>query len=630
MGKASAKKVRPRTRCFVFTTAFVVVAGAVLWGLSGAIIFLYSGRIFPGVSVGPIALGGKTPQEARVLLERAVDEWDARGIVVSALGKRMVLTNTMSAVGDLDLTYELFQFDIPTTVSRAMDVGRSQHLVTNMITGVRGFVFADISSPEVHVDRIAVAKTLQTNFRNLEHPANNAHFSIGDGGALTIVGEKVGQTFHYETAVRDVVAAFVNLEHPEVKMTLVEQFPSVGTKDLEQIQPQAEALLRTLPRSISIRRDGQWVASITQEPAIVAPWITVSVGKNNSVALDISNQLKTWLSETVKPYEEQAQEARFVVENDRVTDFQESRPGWKLDEASAAAVLKQALLFGTSSEITIDLERTEPIMTTETVNPLGIKELLGIGNSNFKGSPKNRRHNIAIGAAKLNGIIIPAGEEFSLVTALGKIEAETGYLPELVIKGNKTIPEYGGGLCQIGTTVFRAAMAAGFPILERRNHSYRVRYYEPAGTDATIYPPRPDFRFKNDTRDAVVLLTKILGDDLRFELWGTSDGRKAERTDPKIFNIVKPAATKIIETEDLAPGKKKCTEIAHDGADAVFTYTVTLPDGEKREQVFRSHYKPWQAVCLVGVEKKEVAPEGATPQPAAELPPPPDIPRATQ
>jgi vancomycin resistance protein YoaR len=267
-------------------------------------------------------------------------------------------------------------------------------------------------------------------------------------------------------------------------------------------------------------------------------------------------------------------------------------------------------------------------VTVGDANLLGIRERLGVGTSNFKGSPKNRRHNIATGAAKLNGIIIPQGEEFSLVKALGEIDETTGYLPELVIKGDRTIPEFGGGLCQIGTTVFRAALAAGFPILERQSHSYRVRYYEPAGTDATIYPPKPDFRFKNDTPAAVVLFTRIEGDDLFFEFWGTSDGRKAARTDPKIFNITKPPAMKTIETEDLPPGKKKCTEVAHDGADTVFTYTVTMADGSKREQVFRSHYKPWQAVCLIGVEKKKEEPQTGTP--SLELPPPPDVPRQTQ
>jgi vancomycin resistance protein YoaR len=181
-------------------------------------------------------------------------------------------------------------------------------------------------------------------------------------------------------------------------------------------------------------------------------------------------------------------------------------------------------------------------------------------------------------------------------------------LPELVIKGNRTIPEYGGGLCQIGTTVFRATLASGLPVTARRNHSYRVVYYEPAGTDATIYDPAPDYKFVNDTGGTVLIQTRIEGDDLIFEFWGKPDGRIANQTKPRIFNITPPPPTKIIETEDLPVGEKKCTEKPHSGADTEFTYTVTYPNGEVKQEVFKSHYIPWQEVCLIGVPKGTLTP----------------------
>jgi vancomycin resistance protein YoaR len=267
--------------------------------------------------------------------------------------------------------------------------------------------------------------------------------------------------------------------------------------------------------------------------------------------------------------------------------------------------------------------RAEPSeISAKDINDFGIKEILGTGHSSFAGSPKNRRHNIAVGAESVNGILIKPGEEFSLIKTLGDINAESGYLPELVIKDNKTIPEYGGGLCQIGTTVFRATYASGLPVTMRRNHSYRVSYYEPAGTDATIYDPWPDYRFVNDTKNHILIQSRIEGDDIYFEFWGTPDGRTATHTYPVIYNIAKPGPTKIIETEDLKPGEKKCTERAHNGADAYFDYTVEYNKAnppqiikeklEANEEVeesdytietrFRSHYVPWREVCLVGID----------------------------
>ncbi len=137
----------------------------------------------------------------------------------------------------------------------------------------------------------------------------------------------------------------------------------------------------------------------------------------------------------------------------------------------------------------------------------------------------------------------------------------------------------------------------------RRNHSYRVSYYEPAGTDATIYNPSPDLRFINDTGNYILIQSRVEGDNLYFDFWGAEDGRVVEKTEPAIYNTVKPGPTKYIETLDLLPGVKKCTERAHNGADAYFDYKVTYAGGEIKEKRFASHYIPWREVCLVGVEK---------------------------
>ena len=188
-----------------------------------------------------------------------------------------------------------------------------------------------------------------------------------------------------------------------------------------------------------------------------------------------------------------------------------------------------------------------------------------------------------------------------MVKILGQIDASTGYVPELVIKNNQTIPEYGGGLCQVGTTIFRSALKSGLPITARQNHSYRVSFYEPAGTDAAVYDPWPDVRFLNDTGNYILIQSRIEKNNIYFDFWGKRDGRIASSTAPIIYNITKPEPAKIIETTTLKPGEKKCTERAHNGADAYFDYKVTYPAGNVLTKRFKSHYVPWQEVCLVGV-----------------------------
>jgi len=332
-------------------------------------------------------------------------------------------------------------------------------------------------------------------------------------------------------------------------------------------------------------------------------WASVQKINDNLELYFDQEKIKEYLATTIAP--EVNQEVilpRFEIKNGRVTSWQTGKNGRELDLDSSANEITKTLLEEKNETTLITKEVTAENLTAD--NNLQIKEKIGTGYSNFTGSSVSRRHNISTGAATLHGLLIKPGEEFSLIKTLGDVSAETGYLPELVIKGDKTVPEFGGGLCQVGTTIFRTALASGLPITMRQNHSYRVSYYEPAGTDATIYIPQPDLRFINDTGNYVLIQARIDKNNLYFDFWGTKDGRVATTTAPVIYNIVKPEATKIIESDSLKPGEKKCTESSHNGADAYFDYTVTYPEESTttpvHERRFKSHYIPWRAVCLIG------------------------------
>ncbi|MBD3281228.1 hypothetical protein GF391_00590, partial [Candidatus Uhrbacteria bacterium] len=326
-----------------------------------------------------------------------------------------------------------------------------------------------------------------------------------------------------------------------------------------------------------------------------------------------------------KDIEKESKSGSMEVKDGQIVSFTAGTLGRKVNiQKTLEPVLTS---WPPSSTFPLVVEEEHGKITGENLEELGIKELIGVGKSNFRGSPYNRTRNITKAVEDhINGILLAPGEEFSMLGALGEIDGAHGWLPELVIKGNETKPEYGGGLCQIGTTMFRGAVDTGLKITERRNHSYRVSYYEPAGTDATIYDPAPDFRFLNDTPKHVYINAYIVGTEVIFEFWGTDDGREVIVEDPSIYNITAAPPTKLIETTDLAPGKKRCTESAHAGADAHFKTTITYADGQVREEIFRSHYRPWQAVCLIGVEETaEETPEGEDVESAPDTEPAPEV-----
>ncbi|OGY89982.1 MAG: hypothetical protein A2458_05625, partial [Candidatus Kerfeldbacteria bacterium RIFOXYC2_FULL_38_9] len=332
-------------------------------------------------------------------------------------------------------------------------------------------------------------------------------------------------------------------------------------------------------------------------------------------------KLSTSLVEAKEVINTEVKEARWQVETNEQGDVQNlnerqaAEDGREINMKKTAQAVHNWLLntylsaYSEKKPIALVVDITKPKFSPENVAELGIKNLLGTGYSNMAGSPVNRQHNIARGVELLNGLLVAPQEQFCLNKALKPYTIENGYLSELVIAGNETKPEVGGGLCQVGTTSFRAALSSGVNITERQNHSYQVSYYSDPrngkpGTDATIYDPWPDFCFINDTSAYILMQTRLEGTALYFDYWGTNDGRKASYTEPVTYNWVAPPPTKEIPTPDLAPSQKRCTESAHAGITASFVYHIDYADGTTYEKEYVSVYKPWQAVCQVGEEPK--------------------------
>ncbi len=224
--------------------------------------------------------------------------------------------------------------------------------------------------------------------------------------------------------------------------------------------------------------------------------------------------------------------SRFAYVGPNLHLIKGGRKGKIVDGEKTSLAIRSAIVSGKNSA-TVHMKTHRPsIFSAEDYKALSFPHKLTQGESNFAGSPANRIHNIQVATQRYDGLVIMPGEEFSFNQYLGEVDATNGYLPELVIKDNVTTPEYGGGICQVSTTVFRAAMQAGLEITSRQNHSYPVAYYGTPGYDATIYNPAPDFKFKNDTGSPIQLKTSILGTRLIFEVWGTSDGREVTVNGP--------------------------------------------------------------------------------------------------
>ncbi|MEX0596696.1 MAG: VanW family protein, partial [Candidatus Paceibacterota bacterium] len=285
----------------------------------------------------------------------------------------------------------------------------------------------------------------------------------------------------------------------------------------------------------------------------IVTWITID---QTTKKIDIAQDtIKEYLESVQKTLTSQPVNAklRFDAEIQQIQILEPGREGTKLMMEESSKRIKNNILAGeTKTELFVAV--TSPLIDESQFDALGLKTLLGRGESNFRGSSKSRVKNINVASSKISSTLLKPGEEFSFVSILGKVDARNGYLPELVIKGNKTIPEYGGGICQVSTTLFRAALNAGLPILERRNHSYVVNYYGKPGLDATIYLPKPDFRFQNDTNNHILIQHYIVGTVLYYEIYGTSTGKTAKTIDPVVLESNPDGSMKTVAYREIYEG----------------------------------------------------------------------------
>lgn len=269
--------------------------------------------------------------------------------------------------------------------------------------------------------------------------------------------------------------------------------------------------------------------------------LTFSLSKNSHIEKEVERLVNeeavgNFIADLAKKFNTDFEDAKFAFDGARVSAFSLGKPGAKLDEEKSKVILVN-YLNSNSKDASIDLPFTtmEPNISADSIDSMGITTLIGEGQSNFAGSPRNRIHNINVGAKRFNGVLIKPGEIFSFIKILGPVDESTGYLPELVIRPNETVPEFGGGMCQVSTTAFRAALKSGLEIIERTNHAYPVSYYNPQGMDATVYIPKPDLRFKNNTPGYILIQTKIVGTQLYFDFYGTNDGRSVELQGPTVL-----------------------------------------------------------------------------------------------
>lgn len=617
------KKIGKKMKIILISgSVFVTIC---LFGVAGVFAYSwqYEDRIHPNIFIGNINVGGLSTEEANILLQEKFEDLMNSGLFVNYEGKVAKIDLRTEGGTDPDLIYDYISIDLEKAVNSAFNETRDQSQTRQLQLSLNQIVNQKVIDLPVVFVESRINSQIREAFKDAENPAEPTKYSVTFSGAnmdIEVEEGTIGREFDFNQLYTNLQQDIKNLELSTHSLEVTETANPLTREEVEPTFDTVRDIISRAPYTLEYTTDTQRTYRWNIQREEVANWLTPvragestgSINASENIHLTINGEALTNRFETIRETIDISPiDAKFEIVNGRVTEFRGSEEGVQLDEDNTKIEILLSFADGETRNINLKAKTTPPNLATGDVNDLGIREVIGTGWSDFSGSPANRIANIRHGANKLNGLLIAPGEQISLVQELKPFTVADGYLPELVIKGDEIVPEVGGGLCQIGTSAFRAAMNTGLQIDERRNHSLVVSYYNDPlngnpGTDATLYDPAPDFKFTNDTNHHILLTTdvNVSNGRLTFTFWGTSDGRKGYYTPPVVNRRWAPGPTEYKVSRDLAPGRTEC-QAAYTGVSTSFDYIVEYADGSRHEHTYNSQYRALPRICLVGYDPKE-------------------------
>ncbi len=579
-----------------FVISFVLL-GVYGWSLRG--------KIYPGVQVGGVDVSRLEPLTAVQVLRQQLTYPDRGKIVLQ--DKEQTWVVSPSELG--------FHLDPENTVIAAYMVGRQGGLFTRMRDLFRSLRGEYVLSPRMSYDENVARGYLESLATQINKPVIEASIQV-NGKEVSVIPGQIGRTVDINASLQAVQTQLLTLTDGVVPLVVEEQPPAI--LDASEQAKIAQTILRQpLVLRLPQPEEGdpppwRWE---TDELArmLVIERVQSPEGERYQVGLR-PQALQAQLEKIAKQVDRNAQNARFIFNDDtrQLEVIQTALMGRSLNLDASLKAIQAGVLRG-EHEIALVVDTETPqIGNDATAEQLGIRELVGKYTSYFYGSTASRMQNIQTAASRFHGVLVAPGAVFSMADVLGDVSLDNGYAEALIIFGNRTIKGVGGGVCQVSTTLFRTAFFAGFPIVERYPHAYRVTYYEQtraggidtnlAGLDATVFVPVVDFKFTNDTPYWLLMETyvNVTARTLTWKFYSTSDGRTVEWDTSGLQNIVEPEAPLFQENPELGANEVRQVDWEAAGADVTVTRIVYKNGQIYFQDQFITHYLPWRAVYEYG------------------------------
>ncbi len=589
-------KRRPSLVRVALVTMLVLMLAliALPYGLS----LFYRGQVLPGVTLQGLPVAGMDEQELNELFQLRYDDFLQQPLEVSYGSQTW-----QPAAEDLGIELTLDQ-----TIAEALATGRQGdpfsrlgQLWTQWQQGV------DIA-PTLTVDRRQLQRYLVEVANEVNYPAVDARLNIARSSVLSTPGIP-GLQVLVDASANDVLRALSTLEPHTVTLRTRLLEPVVSDEAALAAETQARDMMSS---PLVLRHNNeQWV----WENEKLASLLQVErVGNRLDVRID-HERLTNEVASLGVAIDTGSVEPRLRFDGSNLQIIREGQVGARLEQQPALEVISDTLQLSQqmTRTVTLPVEELRPVVEPETLSELGIRELVGEGKSSFAGSAPYRITNIKAGAVRMDGVLIAPDEEFSFNTQLGEVNADNGFVEGYAVVGNRTTLEWGGGVCQDSTTVFRAAFWAGLPITERHAHPFYISWYDQfglgpygdgAGLDAAIFTGQDDLKFINDTGNWLLMQANVdeINQVLTVQLYGTRpNNRTVEIDGPHVTNVVPAPATPVyIEDASKPAGYLVQSDAARNGRDIVIHRTVLENGMVLREDSFYTHFQAWPNIFVRG------------------------------